>query len=403
MIPSASLASSRAPRLAASAWGAALAVLLGASGARAGEDEAAVTRRVAVAVENTLRERAPEVHRCFEQALADRLDIAGRLELEVELGKGGAVSKVRAGARAPQLTAGLVECVVAAARSWRLSDVEPGSTVVLPLTFAAEPAQFVVRAADVPERGPAARGKGPPPFSLRILADPVNVRARDLAATSWTIAPAQRVAMHRHPSSSKLVFVLRGRARLLGPEGFAAMSLAEGAAVFVPRGFPHVLENMGRQLPVELLQVYVPGGPERVYRDPEDVEGRAHFEVVREPRVALPEGPRPVLLSVGEAAPASGASDRARARSLVHPDGEGSMGFAATLVEIDPGGSLPPVPGPAEFRFVLQGEGTLLVGQEPHPLAPASAAYLPAGQARGVRGGTERLVFLSVQVPAASP
>ena len=49
--------------------------------------------RVAAAVENTLRKHAPDAHRCFEQALADKLDVAGKVELEVTVGAGGQIKK----------------------------------------------------------------------------------------------------------------------------------------------------------------------------------------------------------------------------------------------------------------------------------------------------------------------
>src|SRR5262245_16538152 len=50
-------------------------------------------QRVAQAIERALQKHGPEVHRCFETALADRLDISGKVEVQVEVGGGGKVKK----------------------------------------------------------------------------------------------------------------------------------------------------------------------------------------------------------------------------------------------------------------------------------------------------------------------
>ena len=49
-------------------------------------------QRVAEAIERALQKHGPDVHRCFEQALADRLDAAGKVEVEVDVGAGGQVT-----------------------------------------------------------------------------------------------------------------------------------------------------------------------------------------------------------------------------------------------------------------------------------------------------------------------
>jgi hypothetical protein len=46
----------------------------GAGAAPAGPPEVTEEERVAQAIERALQRHGPEVHRCFEQALADRLD-----------------------------------------------------------------------------------------------------------------------------------------------------------------------------------------------------------------------------------------------------------------------------------------------------------------------------------------
>src|SRR3712207_9104053 len=69
--------------------------------------------------------------------------------------------------------------------------------------------------------------------------------------------------------SAKALYVVKGHARLLGPQGTAPQKLEAGTAVFVPAGYPHVIENMGRQASAVFLQAFAPPGPERVYRSEE--------------------------------------------------------------------------------------------------------------------------------------
>lgn len=47
---------------------------------------------------------------------------------------------------------------------------------------------------------------------------------------------------------------------------------------------------------------------------------------------------------------------------------------------------------------VLEGDGTLVAGDEETPVAPGSVAFVPAGEARGLRAAT-RLVAVTVVTP----
>ena len=50
-------------------------------------------QRIAEVLQSTLVAHGGEVHRCFEKALADTLDVAGKIELAVDVGAGGRVTK----------------------------------------------------------------------------------------------------------------------------------------------------------------------------------------------------------------------------------------------------------------------------------------------------------------------
>ena len=183
----------------------------------------------------------------------------------------------------------LLACLEASALTWSLVGIDPGSTVVVPLAFEGQAAQFTIKVADAPDHGPPApkhkAGGAPPPappFSVKLLVDEATMHAQKAAVAQLTVAPANRIALHRHPGA-ELLYVVRGHARVLGAAGVAPEKLDEGMAIYIPPSMPHAIENMGRQTAAVLLEVFVPPGPEKVYRDPKDPDGRAAFEVIHDP------------------------------------------------------------------------------------------------------------------------
>ena len=119
------------------------------------------------------------------------------------------------------------------------------------------------------------------------------MRARQASLSLLTIEPANRIAMQQAPGRQELLYIRKGRGKGAGAErGVNPEVLAEGSAIFIPAvEMPHALENMVRSAEVEILQVFAPLGPERVYRDPKDEKGRAAFDVIRDPKKAtVPAG-----------------------------------------------------------------------------------------------------------------
>jgi len=363
---------------------------------------ASEAERVTAAVENTLRKHAPDAHRCFEQALADRLDVAGIVELEVTVGAGGQIKKSTVVSRGDKIPETMATCVSRRALTWKIADIETGASVVLPLSFAGEMNQYVVRLEDAPARGPAGSGKRAGPFQIKVLADPVNMHTRQLSAVLLTVSPASRVAMHRHPQSDKAIYVRKGKVRILGPKGFAALSLAEGTAVFIPRGFPHVIENMGRQLPVQILQIFTPPGPEVVYRDPANPAGRAAFEVVRDANVPLPPGPVPAVIAVAEDRTHMANEGKVKVQLLLNKETTGSDAMALELIELAANSDFPKHThdGSAEFMYVVKGSGTLFIGNEPYPYSADQVLHIPSGQLHGGRTGPEPVIGIQIYAPA---
>jgi quercetin dioxygenase-like cupin family protein len=374
--------------------------------ARAETEEA----RVADILQSTLVAHGREVNRCFERALADTLDVAGKIELAVDVGAGGRVVKAvpaRDDVKSPVLLA----CLEQSAVTWTMVGIDPGSTVIVPLAFEGQANQFSIKVKDAPEHGPqVAAGKKratgapppPPPFSVKLLVDEATMHARQAALTELTVAPANRIAMHKHPGA-EVLYVRKGHARILGPSGVTPEKLDEGMAIFIPGGMPHAIENMGRQTPAVLLDVFVPMGPERVYRDPKDEAGRAAFEVIRDATTTAPPGAHfTVGAAAGaEALPAFGG--KGKIRPLLEPAKTGSPGVYLGLLEAEPGAEVPrnSHPGSAEILFVLSGAGELTVGSEKLPFEAEEALHLPEGQPHAAKfSGPDKTVMVQIFAPA---
>jgi mannose-6-phosphate isomerase-like protein (cupin superfamily) len=365
-------------------------------GAVVAASQAAPDKDAARLIEKALQKHGADVHRCFEKALADRMDVSGKVEVEVTVGAGGRVTaaKVGKGEAVPEV---LSSCVQSVAAAWTMEGIESGAKVVLPFSFQAQNSQFTVKAEDVPERVPgAAASKAKPgpkreaPYTYKVLADEANMRVSAMSLTQLNIGPASRVATHRHPRSAKVLYVLKGHARLLGPTGVDPVKLDEGMAAFVPAGYPHAIENMGRQTTAVVLQAFVPPGPERVYRNPTDARGRADFEVVRDAKDAkAPPEENGVLVVSATATAASAplAGGKGAGKLLVDPKATHSQSVTVNVLEFANGGELARHDHgrAAEILYVISGSGKLMVGSEEYPVASDQILYLPPGQPHAIK------------------
>lgn len=365
---------------------------------------------VSRAVQSALEKNGGDVNRCFEKALADRLDVAGKVELSVDVGAEGKVTRAVALDRTATSPV-LLACLEASTSSWVIPGVASGSTVILPLAFEGQAAQFSIKTADAPERGPGSgKGKGKahmhggvPAFSAKVLVDEATMHARQASLSVLTIEPANRIAMHRHPGA-ELLYVRKGHARVLGPSGIAPELLPEGTAIFIPKGMPHVIENMVRSAPVEILQVFAPLGPERVYRDPKDPRGRSDFDVIRDPRKAtIPPGAHFTLESFERAPIHTMAGGKIKVHDLFDPANTGSEAASASVIEFAAGTEVPrhSHDGSAEILYILSGSGEVEVGSEKIPFSGDQVFHLPAGQPHALKfhGETTALQIFSPAGP----
>jgi quercetin dioxygenase-like cupin family protein len=391
----------------------ALTAIGGAVPARANANVETEEQRVSRILQDALVAHGQEVNRCFEKALADTLDVAGKVELAVDVGAEGRVTKTAPALDEPKSPV-LLACLQASAATWTLAGIDPGSTVIVPLAFEGQAAQFTLKAADAPDHGPAAPGnkKRPgapspsttPPFSVKLLVDEATMRATKASLSLLTVAPASRIAMHKHPGS-EILYVLKGHARVLSQPGTPPERLDEGMAMFIPPGAPHVIENMGRQTPVVLLDAFTPMGPERVYRDPSDPVGRGNFEVMHgaPPPVS---GAAPVNLPVVTASkiePVTIAGGKGRVRMLLSPENTGGSSASLDVLEADPGLEIPrhEHAGSAEILYVVSGAGELTVGAEKIPFGPDEAIHIPENQPHAVKfTGPDKTIMIQLYAPA---
>jgi quercetin dioxygenase-like cupin family protein len=382
--------------------------LLGPRAARARATEKSEEQRIAETLQSALVAHGGEVHRCFEKALADTLDVAGKIELAVDVGDDGRVTRAVPAVdevKSPVLLA----CLEESAQLWSLVGIDAGSTVIVPLTFAGQMAQFSVKVADAPDHGPPApvhkrRGLKPgvSPFSVKLLVDEATMHATQASLSLLTVSPANRISMHKHPGA-EILYVLKGHGRVLGPPGTPPERIDEGTAIFIPPGMPHVIENMARQAPAVMLEIFAPPGPERVYRDPKDEAGRAAFEVIRDPRRGLaPEGAHFVVATAGKGVSVAGG--KGRTHKLLDGAALGDGSIYVGLLEMEPGADLTrhTHEGSAEILYVISGGGgELTVGSEKIKFGAEQAIHLPENQPHSLRfHGDDKTVLLQIYAPA---
>jgi mannose-6-phosphate isomerase-like protein (cupin superfamily) len=75
--------------------------------------------------------------------------------------------------------------------------------------------------------------------------------------------PGASVPEHVHETSVEVVYIFGGSGQLkIGRE---TTEVKEGDAIYIPRNTPHSFQNTGA-VPVSILQMYTPAGPEERFR-----------------------------------------------------------------------------------------------------------------------------------------
>ena len=331
------------------------------------------TEEISRQVVDEMRAHRAELHRCYERLLARSRKLSGEVLVQVtrSLTGQGQTARLLTNTTGDDI---LGACVQQVASGFAVGGVlRPGESVAFPVHFRPPAAQFTLRSEDAPSLGPAGGA-----VDSRILIDDETMGAGGLAMLHLRIRPGARLAMHRHPDSAELLYVLAGRCRITSLTRTSQM-LEPGWAAHFPAGEAHTVQaveaRVGERAPLELLDVFVPPGPERRLRDP---NAPAETEVVTL-AVAERQGAR------GRAAAAE-ANRVATSRSTAGGRERGAAGQVAQCV-VCKSMALPSGPGPTAVMLtpglVVEGRASLSWLRFPpgSVLSTAGAASVGAGNA----------------------
>jgi mannose-6-phosphate isomerase-like protein (cupin superfamily) len=119
------------------------------------------------------------------------------------------------------------------------------------------PIQHVVKAADATTHV-IAGGKG----LATLLMNPAT-GMKEAALTRLVLEPGAEVPTHTHEESVEILYVERGRARMVVES--ETFEIGPGDGVYIPAAVPHSAEVVGDE-PLIAVQVYVGPGPEARFR-----------------------------------------------------------------------------------------------------------------------------------------
>lgn len=231
----------------------ALAALVGAAAS------AQAPRDVDTAVGAAVRERYAEIRRCYDLALADDGKKGGTMAVVLSAAAGGRVSSARIVENGVG-DARMAECLSRTLATMTIAGMKEAAEVAVPLRFDPPKQPYVVRYEDAPARS-ILGGMG----EARVLLDEKTVGVKSASLTVLKLQPGARVSPHMHPGATEVLHVLRGSGCIRGASG-RWTALSGGVGLWVARGSAHEFVATGAE-PLQLLQVYLPGGPEQFLRD----------------------------------------------------------------------------------------------------------------------------------------
>ncbi len=97
--------------------------------------------------------------------------------------------------------------------------------------------------------------------TIELLLEPPSGGASYLGRAVFL--PGARSSVHQHPESEELVYVLSGSGTMT--LGDTTLTVEKGMALRIPAGVIHSF-IVGGEEPMEIVQVYSPGGPEQRFR-----------------------------------------------------------------------------------------------------------------------------------------
>lgn len=211
----------------------------------------------------------------------------------------------------------------------------------------------------------------------RIYLDADSVGVTEASLTRLDMAPDTVIDPRVHPQATEVIYVLSGEVDLVRPK--TRSHLSAGKAALVPAGAVHGFA-VGKE-GVELLQFFVPGGPEQRLRDGTD-PGTVS------PDPTPPRGWRDdadIELLDGSTAPTRHVGKKTYCYlAEERPAGEQSC----DLMKVDrPSGQaadVHPHDDVSELIYIVRGEGEVTIDGHTFEVRAGSAYYTPLGSEMGL-------------------
>ena len=360
-------------------------------------------------LQSVLRAHGADVHGCYGVALAGRPGLRGEVLLRMWVMPGGAVERVDV-LKDSVDNGTLTGCLQDSIRKWRVPELAGGDVqqIVFPLAFKpddAKPEANKGKLAAAPNNDiryvvPLSDGKpGPLPggkLEVRVLVDESFVGPTRGALSRVTIKPSARIALHQHPTATEVLYVIRGMARVRSADNPAPAIAEAGDIIYCPAGLPHSIES-APLAQLELVQLFVPPGPQHVYLDP---SARGATVAVQKKKGGTSQGgagdpkiikagavkPYPILGGKGEVA--------------LYLDGTGGAPGSVQRLEAEAGAKVPPHKHDTsdEILYILSGRGQMTVAGQTLPVTAGDAVHLPLGVEHALEV-SEKLVAVQLYAP----
>lgn len=340
-------------------------------------------------IAGALNEFGPAVHTCWARAAADDYQVSGQVILDLAIQEDGAAKVSLTTDEVQDET--LSECLVAlwSAYRWPASFVAGDRIQLPPFEFVAPDAQYVVASEHV-----AALGAPGASVQAQLVLHKANTGNEAASLIRLRYRAGAKVALHTH-GSAQIFFVLAGEGLVTGIG--ADQKVAAGSAVYVPGGTIHGFAQQG-DTEVELLQFYVPGGPEARFG-----EGTEASDTVLATGKVPKRGSRPLVRAVSEAGVYRILDGKAEVRILFDAASTGQEGAYLGAMTAQPGAVVPlhRHSASSEYLFVIEGEGEMSVAGKAIPVRAGDGIQIPPGVEHGVSiSGASAFKALQLYSPA---
>ena len=323
-------------------------------------------------IQDALRAHGADIHGCYGIALAERADVAGELLVRLWVAPAPRGNVDKAEILKDEVGSGrLASCLADAMRHWSLPELagdpaEGARQIVFPLAFRPDesaPRRVIAQSDGKPGALPGGK------LEARVLVSSLTVGATQASLTRLTLKPSARLSIHHHPSL-ELLWVVKGIVRLRVGKGGAPQNAEAGDLILVPPGRGHNLEA-APLAPAELVQLFVPAGPELAYLDPTKKDGTLPGEEKQIPGAPIA---KIVKLPSLKPLPILGGA----ARATLYLDGE-ALGASVQRFEADAGAKVPAHQHDTsdEILYVVSGAASLTIAGHSYAIAAGDAIHIP--------------------------